>query len=341
LTEILEVLAFVRICSSLLLCLAVTACNTVVTEPSPPSLDSVKHSLYLDEYRADFGVVRLPESCAWQAFAATEPAWIGNVLVVLEETRPDTVSLQPVMSYLTPQEAEQLSYLLRTGASECAELGEKTGEGQGTVIEPSIRDEIPSIRLKKVALSELLDTMLGAIGLDYEVRPGFVWISRPDVLAGEVSVPPDVLAAVEPPQGQSRAELVEEIKKTLKTPVGADFEAGAPISDVLDYISKFYDLKLALDERVMLPEDPPGAVSSAKHELYLHEHQILGGKVIMLRDNCYWEAFPKAPWRGKEHVLLMLCVPRSESRGTAAVASFLTPSEAADLSEQLEKAATE
>lgn len=358
LVERQEMKVIVRICSSLLLCLAVTACNKVVTKTSPPTPDSVKHRLYRDDYRVALGAVELPESCAWQAFPATDPSWSGNVLLVLEETRSDTVSVRPVMSYLTPQEAEQLSYLLRTAASEYAELGQRTdeaapsvevaakeasakGQGMGIVIEASIRNEIPSIRLQNVALSELLKTMLGAIGLAYEVRPGFIWISRPDVLTGEASVPPEVLAALPPTNDKSREQLVEEIKRKLEHPVGADLDAGPSVSYVLDFLSNHYDLKLVLDERVMLTATALYASPEAKHELYLDHFQILLGKVLRLPDICRWDVFHRAPWKENDHVLLGLSKPESESKASVLVNSYLTAREAADLSEQLEKAATE
>ena len=268
-----------------------------------------KHELYLGNYEVLDGVVRPPDACYWDASRLLDPK--GYVLLMLYEKHSEGGGFSPVMSYLTPQEALELSEQLRVAATDrflepatnlvgevAPELDVKVWPNSGpaslaslrgkvvvlafwgysetpmflkvdqpdvdtqsetttpdapTGMEPTVESEIRSVKLQNVPLSELLATMLGGIGLDYEVRPGFVWISTPDVLAEESSVPPEVLADHPLPDDKSPGQLVEEVRKKLGHPVGAEFDAGTDVRDVLDFISNFYDLKFVLDERVMLP----------------------------------------------------------------------------------------
>jgi len=130
---------------------------------------------------------------------------------------------------------------------------------EATTVDPSIAIQrtvegwLPSIELEEVPLSEFLQTALRAVGLSYEVRAGFVWISTPDVLAQQPSVPPEVLAKLPHREDESPARLAEEVKSKLESPVTVDFAGGASIRELLDIVSDAYGLTLVLDERVMLP----------------------------------------------------------------------------------------
>jgi hypothetical protein len=286
-----------------------------------------KHKLYLGKREVLRGAVRLPDTCYWRAAAAWDAK--GYVNLGLHEKHSDDGDIRYVRSdggvimyvrsyvesYLTSQEALELSEQLRVGATErflepatnligtaapdldvnvwsnceptsLASLRDKVvvlafwgySEGYGEMpillkvdqpdgdtqseattqdtqigVEPTVGREICAFKLENVPLSELLQTMLGSVGLEYEVRPGFVWISTPDVLAEEPSVPPEVLAQHPLPDDKSPDQLAEELRKKLGHPVGAEFEAGTDVRDILDYISNFYDMKFVLDERVMLP----------------------------------------------------------------------------------------
>jgi hypothetical protein len=95
--------------------------------------------------------------------------------------------------------------------------------------------------------------MLAAMGLAYEVRPGFVWISTPDVLAEESSVPPEVMATLPVVGNKSQEQLIKEVKQKLESLLGVNLHyAGTDMRQALDYMSDFYDMKLVLDERVMI-----------------------------------------------------------------------------------------
>ena len=302
--------------------------TTDESEETPPDLsyDDLysKHKLYLGNYEVLDGVVRLPDACYWAASRSLDPK--GYVLLKLYEKHSERGGFSPVMSYLTSQEALELSEQLRGAATEWFEpainlVGEVAPEldvkvwlnseptslaslrgkvvalafwgysetpmflevdqpdvdarsetmrqDAPTGMEPTIESEIRSVKLQNVPLSELLETMLGSMGLDYEVRPGFVWISTPEVLAGESSLPPEVLAEQPLPDDKSPDRLVEEVSKKLGHPVGAEFDAGTDLRNVLDFISNFYELKFVLDERVMLP---PGV-----------QPQVTGGIVLLVK----------------------------------------------------------
>jgi hypothetical protein len=245
---------------------------------------------------------------------------------------------------LTQQEALRLSDYLRSAAGECAALEgaakEESDEQEG--IQPTVKFEVPRLYLENVTGRELLDAMLGAMGLDYEVRPGFVWISTPDVLAEEPSIPPEVLAALPPLEDKSSEQLAKDVERRLEARVGADLQAGTGIRQVLDFLSDFFNAKLVLDDRVMLPPDPPyGAPRDPKHQLCLYDYEIFPDGVVTLPDTCHWLAFPTVESRWKGHAFFVLEEPRTQTTGFLPVISYLTPEEASELSKQLREAATQ
>lgn len=334
-----------RACCGLLLCFALESCSQIGIMRSESMPDSGKHRLYLGGYSVDpYGGVKLPDHCYWEVVTTDRN---GLIVLALSEKRSDHTVFQSVMSYLTPEEALQISEQLLNAATDCVDAPELDatakevsldGQRMPRVIKPTINVEVPSVKLKDVALSEFLHTMLGPMGLDYEVRPGFVWISRPDVLAEGSSIPPEVLATVHLVDNESPDQLVEEVNEKLRCPVDVDFDDGIRIRQVLEFLSNNLELEFVLDERVMLPPDP--YYFASPHELYLGRYKVLRGGVVRPPEACYWEAWTTF-WRGEYRVLLELYDKKSELRGFSSVMSRLTPAEAADLSEQLKKAATE
>ncbi len=339
-----------RTCCGLLLCFALEGCSLVGIMSSESMSDSGKHSLYLGGYSVDpFAVVKLPDHCYWEVVTANRN---GLIVLALSEKRSDHTVFRSVVSHLTPEEALQLSEQLCNVANDCVEAcgaaapeldatakeASLEGKRMPRVIKPTINVEVPSVKLKDVRLSEFLDTVLGSMGLDYEVRPGYVWISRPDVLAEESPIPPEVLATVQLVDNESPDQLVKEVNEKLGCPVDASIDGGMRIRQVLDFFSSSTELEFVLDERVMLPADP--FYWASPHELYLSDYKVLRGGVVRLPENCYWEAWTTF-WRGKCRVLLELNKKKSVLGGFSSVESRLTPAEAADLSEQLKKAATE
>jgi len=335
----------VRVCFGLLVCLALAACGRVVTKGSAPTLDSAKHCLYLRDYTVyPGGVVKIPDACRWHALATTAPNWSGHVLLVLEEARTETAGVRSVVSYLTPLEALHLSDQLHRAARECAELAEATkkesDEREG--IGPTVKAEVPTLYLENVTERELLDAMLGAMGLDYDVRPGFVWISTPDVLAEEPSIPPEVLAELPPLEDKTPEQLMQDVERRLNARLNVDFTAGTDIRKVLDFLSHYSKARLVLDDRVMLPSDPMyGVPPKPKHEFYLNDYEILPEGIVRLPDACDWLAFPTVESCWKGHPLLVLDETRTQTTGFWPVMSYLTPEEASELSEQLREAATQ
>jgi len=124
-------------------------------------------------------------------------------------------------------------------------------------IERSVDRKSPKVYVRDIPLGDALIAVLKPIGLDYRVLPEFVWISRPDVLRTES------FASVESRLALPREEeLTDPVKEKLDSMLvdlsklaNVDFEPGTDISDVMDFLLHFYDVKIVLDERVMLSPD--------------------------------------------------------------------------------------
>jgi len=50
---------------------------------------------------------------------------------------------------------------------------------------PKSDGKVPYISLRDVTLAEALQALLRPLGLDYSIQPGFVWVSRPEIIARE------------------------------------------------------------------------------------------------------------------------------------------------------------
>ncbi|NLF59208.1 MAG: tetratricopeptide repeat protein, partial [Candidatus Hydrogenedens sp.] len=59
------------------------------------------------------------------------------------------------------------------------------GPGQDTTYGTKSSGVVPYINLKNVSLREALQALLRPLGLDYSVQPGFIWISKPDIIRRE------------------------------------------------------------------------------------------------------------------------------------------------------------
>ena len=74
----------------------------------------VKHQLYLDDYKIERRVVRLPDKCEWIVMKhygsgnfTDEPDEAGEICLILSETKSETGGFWPVMSFLTRGEVEK------------------------------------------------------------------------------------------------------------------------------------------------------------------------------------------------------------------------------------------
>lgn len=78
-----------------------------------------KHQFYLDDYPVESGVVKLPDKCNWLVFKhvgsvgfTNNPEEKGDICLILNETRSVSGGFWSVMSFLTKDEARELSKAL-------------------------------------------------------------------------------------------------------------------------------------------------------------------------------------------------------------------------------------
>ncbi len=100
---------------------------------------------------------------------------------------------------------------------------------------------VPYIHFKDAPLRDALGSLLPPLGLDYQVRPSYLWISTPEAIASE--------SAEWPAVGSKAMEAL------LDTTVSLEFNDNH-VSDTLQFIADSWNVNLVLDWRLVAPRRP-------------------------------------------------------------------------------------